>query len=527
MSVVNLGDMATDPAEVVADICIVGAGPAGLVAAVGLAKRGKRVVVLESGPIGDSGWSDDLNAVDTEALTYKGAAVGRRRDLGGTSQLWGGRLIPLTDHDLAERDYLGLQKWPIDGAEIYRYAPAVEALFKLRGGATSYESLQQAGVGIRELIRSSDEIVSRSPKIVSFGQRNVYTLLASEVRASGNITIYSSATTTAIEIDAATGRANRIIASGMHGRTIRVRADRIVLAAGTLESTRQLLLIDRVSDGRVFAGMARPGEHFVDHLAMDVGPAPRFKAQMIAYLLGHSTPGGMRRVAHFELAPAVQREAGIGSAYLCLRLHTDSGQIEQARHYLRDLRMPDRGHQKLPLGSIVPVTQALLWRTFHGERLLPHFMHVSAEIRIEQAPADANRLSLSNQTDRLGVARIKLDWALGGADIRTFSTAYSRFIKFWDQRGLLQACGIQWRKTEDYADALTRGVIRDVHHPSGSTRMGSDPKNSVVDSDLACHAVRNISVLSPSVFPSAGSANPMLTLLCLAFRLAETLGSAG
>ena len=57
----------------------------------------------------------------------------------------------------------------------------------------------------------------------------------------------------------------------------------------------------------------------------------------------------------------------------------------------------------------------------------------------------------------------------------------------------------------------------------GTTRMGDDPRDSVVDRDLKLHAVENVYAAGASVFPTSGCANPTMTLVALSIRLAETL----
>ena len=63
----------------------------------------------------------------------------------------------------------------------------------------------------------------------------------------------------------------------------------------------------------------------------------------------------------------------------------------------------------------------------------------------------------------------------------------------------------------------------DLAHPAGSTRMGINPRYSVVDPRLRVHRIPNLSVASASVFPCSGSANPTLTILLLAMRAADKL----
>jgi choline dehydrogenase-like flavoprotein len=57
----------------------------------------------------------------------------------------------------------------------------------------------------------------------------------------------------------------------------------------------------------------------------------------------------------------------------------------------------------------------------------------------------------------------------------------------------------------------------------GTTRMHPDPGRGVVDADGRVHGVANLYIAGSSVFPTSGSANPTLTIVALALRLADHL----
>ena len=62
-----------------------------------------------------------------------------------------------------------------------------------------------------------------------------------------------------------------------------------------------------------------------------------------------------------------------------------------------------------------------------------------------------------------------------------------------------------------------------AHHHVGTTRMHADPGQGVVDAHGRVHGLTNLFVTGSSVFPTGGFANPTLTIVALALRLAEHL----
>jgi choline dehydrogenase-like flavoprotein len=68
------------------------------------------------------------------------------------------------------------------------------------------------------------------------------------------------------------------------------------------------------------------------------------------------------------------------------------------------------------------------------------------------------------------------------------------------------------------SDAIIAG-----NHVFGSTRMGSDPKQSVVDTDGRCHQTDNLYVSDSGIIPMSPAVNPMLTIMALAERIGRIL----
>jgi choline dehydrogenase-like flavoprotein len=76
---------------------------------------------------------------------------------------------------------------------------------------------------------------------------------------------------------------------------------------------------------------------------------------------------------------------------------------------------------------------------------------------------------------------------------------------------------------EEGNDAAWPADMYGDQHDMGTTRMHGDPSLGVVNKDCRVHGVANLYVAGGSVFPTAGAANPTLTITTLALRLADHL----
>jgi choline dehydrogenase-like flavoprotein len=126
----------------------------------------------------------------------------------------------------------------------------------------------------------------------------------------------------------------------------------------------------------------------------------------------------------------------------------------------------------------------------------------------ELLPHPDNRVTLDRETDANGVPVARFDFSRSEND--KANMAYSTKVI----TGILQAAGAQ--------DTLT---IQRYAHLVGGARMGSDPESSVVDADHRVWGMENLYVADGSVCPTQGSANPALTIMALASRLADRLRS--
>jgi choline dehydrogenase-like flavoprotein len=520
----DLGDSDDRRLTAKCDVCVIGGGIAGLIAASRLSASGRRVIVLESGDRKPLSQFDAFNVVEQAGETYQTAVTGRVRALGGTSNTWGGRIMPLAPHDMALREYLGLSGWPIERADLDRFVPEIERLFGL--DQSSYEELFPSPRSPHDLLPAGrQDMTPRWSKWPSFRRRNVTHLLQDMVAMRSNLEIWVNATACDLLFDVAAGRLTGATAKSINGKRLTVVADWFVLAAGTLETTRLLLQLDELTDHRAFSGCDALGRYFNDHLKIEAGLIKSLDSRRTNLVFGYHIGGSTRRGLHLETTASAQREDQAASGYVTIRAEFQPLSIH---HYVRNLGksvQAGRFPELLPKREIVKDTAslgpALYWRLRHKQMYFSQAMELFVDARIEQAPSSLSRLTLSKQRDELGAPMLQMDWRKTALDGHTLRSVLLRARRFWQSTFLQATSPIVWSidpKQDDLIEQTT-----DTRHPAGTARMGVDPRTSVVTPRLACHAVPNVFVASAAVFPSSGSANPTLTIMQIAFRAAESV----
>jgi len=164
---------------------------------------------------------------------------------------------------------------------------------------------------------------------------------------------------------------------------------------------------------------------------------------------------------------------------------------------------------------------ALYWRVRYKQMYFSPSVDLFVDARIEQTPNALSRLTLSKHRDELGAPMLQMDWRKTAADKHTLRAVLLRARRFWQSTSLHATSPIAWSIDPDQDDLIEKTT--DTRHPAGTARMGADPRTSVVNPRLACHAIPNIFVASAAVFPSSGSANPTLTIMQMACQAAESV----
>ena len=511
-----------DGVSLEAPVIIVGGGIAGLVLAHRLRGAGVRVIVVESGGLKPSPVDDELNAIEQLGDYYQMPTVGRSRGLGGTSSKWGGALLTYRPEDLAPRPHIGLAGWPIEQRELDPYVDEIERLFQVAPSSYEDDPLgRSGGIPVGDAVFSA-----RFAKWPAFKLRNLATLLGAAFDGDRDLTLLLNATVTGFAVDREAGRLTAITAESPTGRRATVRGGRFVLAAGAIESTRLLLLLDRQTEGAPFAKAFAPGTGFFDHIGTACASIEARDPAALNRLAGFRFEKGTMRSMRFELQPAAQAAEGIGSAYAHVHVAADAySGYDALRDMLRAVQAR-AGFERKAMMAVVRdapyLARLAWWRYARGLLCWPTSARYALEVTAEQLPHPDNRIGLGTRTDRFGVPRAAIDWRIRERDLVPFRAFRRLFEAYWSRHGLERIGSLRWAEFLGDAEAF-RKRLGDVLHPGGTTRMGRDKATAVVDRELGVFAVPNLSICSTSTFPSGASANPTLTLMALALRLGDRL----
>lgn len=506
-----------------ADTCIAGAGPAGLSLALALAERGHRVLVLESGGFDDDPGIDELNAFENAGAPL-GSLRLRDRRFGGTR--WYGRIVPMDPIDFEDRPWAGLAGWPLRLEAIEPYYERAARFLGFEGP----ETLEPPGWRDTAAARALDGGgIAPSLHLITRGKD-----LAARHRAAAAshpaLTVVLHATVVGIGLHEEGPAVSGLrVASSLGTAEFAAQAGASVLACGGLENARLLLLLAGERPGLLGPSADTLGRGYMNHPRTEgigrlyLDAAHRRFAALYRHLTEHTESAARCRMqVAATLDARTQREERLLNAGAFFypasdeRLTALREPLERVRQSLENLRLEQGDFHRLRrLAAGLPLLAgAAVARLRKRPYRLDHLVMVD---QIEQAPDAVSRLALGADRDRFGCARLRVEWRVGAGT----RTTHRRFHELLAARVREQGIGTlksAWLANPDFEPAY-----EDNAHPMGATRMSRDPRDGVVDQDGRVHALRNLYVAGSSIFPAGGQANPTLTIVALALRLADRL----
>jgi choline dehydrogenase-like flavoprotein len=298
-----------------------------------------------------------------------------------------------------------------------------------------------------------------------------------------------------------------------NGHTVTVKAKDVVIAAGTIESTRLLLEL-KAANAEVAATDAL-GRCLADHLSCPVGGVRPEDYTAIAARFRPRFSGPCLRTFRFvEKHPP----AGWPRCFSHFIFDMDNHAFVVAKEAIAALqgkRLP-----RLKVGQVIGAIGGLVAfgsaRYLRSSLYVPSGSAVHLQLDVEQVPDPSNRITLTAERDVHGRPRACVHWQISDQDRTNIRRAAQRILGAWPgpSKGIpeLVPIPLEGDASKPY----------DAYHPVGTCRMGDDAR-AVVDFDLRVKGVANLFVLSTAVLPSAGTANPTFTLLCLGVALANRL----
>jgi choline dehydrogenase-like flavoprotein len=500
---------------------VVGAGAVGLLLAACLSRQGRKVLVLETGARGYNAASQSLNTSTISGRPHLGVTSGRARLLGGTSTLWGGQLIAFDKIDMEARPWLGLAGWPIGRDELSPYYSKVAQVLGLDSTSADDESVWQ------EIKLKSPNLDPHFTVILTrwLKEPNLARYFSEELEGSSDLNVLLHAHCTGFQFNDDGKSISAVSIASPSGRKANVKADNVIIASGTIEASRQMLLA--AEKGAPWAANPWVGRCFQDHL-----DARSAKVHIKNKRAFHDKFDNIV-VRGFKYQPKIKSKGSF---------QEENATTNIAASFVADSDIAEHiSKLKIAIRSIIrgakPDNLADLFKSIKGASSvwLPLVLRYLRDNRImqvsdrglylvthcEQIPISESRVSLSaTERDAFDMPLVDLNWQVDGREI----DGVRRFVKALG--AILEAEGIATLEIDprlEGGDADFLDACQDTNHQCGGLRMAVSPTDGVTDTNSKVHGCDNLYVAGAAVFPSSSFANPTFTAMALAVRLAEHL----
>jgi choline dehydrogenase-like flavoprotein len=507
-----------------ADLCIIGAGAAGITIAREFTGSDVEICLVESGGFEIDSEIQALYEGENIGLPYFDLDLARLRFFGGTTNHWGGWCRPLDAADFEARRHIPDSGWPISKTDLDPFYERAHEIVEI--GPAVYDERYWVGRRNpppkfnRDLLQI--DLWRFSPP-TRFGE--VY---RDDLDKAGNVKVLTYANAMNIQANATASAVDYVELRSPTGTKGRVVAKFFVLACGGLENPRLLLLSNSVEARGLGNRHDLVGRFFMEHPHVISGIAISDAAGDLAETFDyHDWPDShVRGRPSISISRRLQevKEVLTATARLDPVADLESGSYA-AREIWRELgegRMATDFATKVwrIVKDLDEVAADAYGKIFYGTAALSSIKRIDLHVVSEQMPNPESRVSLSTERDQLGLNRIRLDWRLTETDKRTIAELATAIGQELGRLNIGRVKLADWLMETGTAWPETLGG---GNHHMGTTRMSSDPKRGVVDSDCRVHGIHNLFISGSSIFPTSGFAAPTMNIVALALRLAEHL----
>ncbi len=496
------------------DVCICGAGAAGITLALALSEK-LNVVLLEGG--------GDKYTQESQSL-YKGKNIGnnyfdldacRTRLLGGSTNCWGGWCRTLSEIDFETKPYTKYSGWPITKADLDPYIAETNTILNVNAEEKFFSADGFPENDPLQAFRKSKNLQRAafwwSEPVPRFGIK-----YRKELEGKKNLTCYLNANVVDINLHDSLSAVRQVEIRDYNDRSFAIRAKQFIVTMGGIENARILLTSNRQQKDGIGNNNGLVGRFFSEHPNISLGHFA-LKDHVRDYLSENWAPPP-RSWSFFE--PSKKFMYDMKSLNFGLRFEPEK---PKTAYTFRDrliniIRQSDFANDLM---------QKITGRRLRLDEPYEGMLNVAAEQEINPD----SRVTLGSESDRFGKRRVVLDWQITRTDRRTVQQAAVRFAKDFATLDLGRVYLFDWLLPLDKPDVELPAVFKKSGEPSASyhhmctTRMSATPNEGVVDRNQKIFDIANLYVSGSSVFSTGGHANPTYTIVQLALRLADHLNS--
>lgn len=498
-----------------ADVCVVGAGAAGLTLAQEFEATAIKVLLLESGSFHPDPATQDLadgtGAADDQPYPFLEA---RARCFGGSTTRWTGACIPLDAGDFQRKDWLPDSGWPFERSHLWPYYQRAQKVFGLPETAPTPPSHSPFHQDPLEA-----KVVQLSHPL-DLGKK-----YRQQVVRSQNITLVTHANVTQLVASPDGRKVEYLVVSKDAEHSFRVQSRLVVLATGGMENARLLL----ASNSQFPQGLGNHhdlvGRFFMEHFYKVIGILPLNQRQQDARFFTNFVHLGQTPIqGTFGLTDEVRQREQLLNLHIRMYRYSlleDTATVIAAKQLQTTLlydRKPAKVRervQELRSTRWQELPSYVGWHLWNKLFRSARFDHVRLQAWIEQEPTANNRITLSHQRDYLGQPKTHLSLRFSEQTWNSIERSLIHIGQALHNQGFGK---LQYDPAR--LEHLTPYNKIGLHH-MGTTRMHDSPRQGVVDANCQVHGLANVYVAGSSVFPTGGAANPTFTIAALAIRLAD------